>query len=146
MLFTRLVYHAPNLQLLSYKEYIFGRFCDMLVNADIIIQIDDKHSIFTCIYFYHNGMFARLIGPLHIEIMPLASRYLFNRSRPRKWRSYDNWCSLWNLCKNICDPFYKHGLTLIQAWISNFTYYKVWYEITYPSPNSNYTTVEVWKC
>ena len=28
--------------------------------------------------------------------------------------------------------FYKHGLTLIPAWISNYTLYKMWYETTYP--------------
>ena len=42
---------------------------------------------------------------------------------------------------------YKHGLTLIPAWINNYTYYKVWDEISYPFPNFNgYTvTIEVWE-
>ena len=31
---------------------------------------------------------------------------------------------------NTWCPFYKHGLTLIPAWISNYIHYKVWDEIT----------------
>ena len=42
-----------------------------------------------------------------------------------------------------CAPFYYHGLTLIPAWISNYSHYKVWYEITYPFLNFNGATVEV---
>ena len=42
-------------------------------------------------------------------------------------------------------PFYKHGLTLIPAWISNHIHYKVWDEITYPFLNFNGATVEVWE-
>ena len=33
--------------------------------------------------------------------------------------------------------FNKHGLTLILAWISNFTYYTVWDEIIHPFTNFN---------
>ena len=36
-----------------------------------------------------------------------------------------------------------HGLTLISAWISNYTHYKMWDEITYPFLNVNGATVEV---
>ena len=32
-------------------------------------------------------------------------------------------------------PFYWHGLTLMPTWISNYTHYKVWDEITYPFLN-----------
>ena len=39
----------------------------------------------------------------------------------------------------------KNGLTSIPAWISNCNYHKVWDEITYPFPNFNGYTVEVWK-
>ena len=34
-------------------------------------------------------------------------------------------------------PFYLHGLTVIPAWISNFTQNQVRYEISYPFPNFN---------
>ena len=44
-----------------------------------------------------------------------------------------------------CGPFYWHGLTLIPAWISNHMPSKVWGEITYPFPNFNGCTVEVWE-
>ena len=42
-----------------------------------------------------------------------------------------------------CGPFYKHGLTLIPAWISNYIHYNMWDEITYPFLNFNGATVEV---
>ena len=41
------------------------------------------------------------------------------------------------------DRFYKHGLTLIPARLSNCIHYKVWGEITYPFPNL--CPVRVWK-
>ena len=40
-------------------------------------------------------------------------------------------------------PLYQHGLTLIPAWISNYTHYIVWDEITYPFLNFNGATAEV---
>ena len=38
----------------------------------------------------------------------------------------------------------KYRLTLIPAWISNYIYYKVRDDITYPFPNFNGRTDEVW--
>ena len=59
----------------------------------------------------------------------------------------------WGLVFNSCQrsvfngqaPFYYHWVHLIPAWISNHTYYKECNEITYPFPNFNGATVEVWK-
>ena len=42
-------------------------------------------------------------------------------------------------------PFYWHGLTLIQAWISNYIPSKLWVEIIHPFPNVNVCTVDVWE-
>ena len=39
-------------------------------------------------------------------------------------------------------PFHYHGLTLIQAWMSNHIRYKVWDEITYPLLNFNSANVQ----
>ena len=39
----------------------------------------------------------------------------------------------------------RDGLTLIQAWISNHMPSKMWNEISYPFPNFNCCTVEVWE-
>ena len=44
-----------------------------------------------------------------------------------------------------CDLFYKYGLILIPAWISSHMSNKAWDGITYPFPNFNGRTVEVWK-
>ena len=49
----------------------------------------------------------------------------------------------WQLTQFSRGRFYKHGLTLIPAWISNYIHYKVWDEITYPFLNFNRATVEV---
>ena len=43
----------------------------------------------------------------------------------------------------LSAPFYEHGLNLILAWISNYTHYRVWDEITYPFLNFNGATVDV---
>ena len=37
------------------------------------------------------------------------------------------------------------SITVITAWISNHMSNKVWREITYPFPNFNGATVEVWE-
>ena len=42
-------------------------------------------------------------------------------------------------------PYYCYGSTLISAWISNHTPSKVWNKITYPFPNFNGATIEVWE-
>ena len=42
-------------------------------------------------------------------------------------------------------PFYWHGLILTQTWISNYLHHGVWDEITYPFPNFNGATDEVWE-
>ena len=39
--------------------------------------------------------------------------------------------------------FYYHGLTLMQAWRSNYIHYNVWDEITYPFLHFNGAAVEV---
>ena len=40
-------------------------------------------------------------------------------------------------------PFCEQGLTLMQAWLDNYIYYKPWDEITFP--NFNGCTVYVWE-
>ena len=44
---------------------------------------------------------------------------------------------------NNSGPFYKHGLLLIPAWISNYIHLKMWDEVTYSFLNFNGCTVEV---
>ena len=44
---------------------------------------------------------------------------------------------------NTWGHFYKHGLTLIPAWISNYDHYSAWNIITYSFLNFNAATVEV---
>ena len=44
----------------------------------------------------------------------------------------------------ICDPFTDVD-QLNSCMNDNYIYFKVWYEITYPFPNFNSGTVEVWE-
>ena len=46
---------------------------------------------------------------------------------------------------NKFDPDHEGSWPNIPAWISNYIHYQVWDEITYPFPNFNSTTVEVWE-
>ena len=41
--------------------------------------------------------------------------------------------------------YYKHGLISIPAWINDYTHHNMWDKITYPFPNFNGATVEVWE-
>ena len=71
----------------------------------------------------------------------------------RSWVSTGSTWSLWLGWQDILGwhsydgrgPFYSHGLTSTLAWIRNYIYYNVWYEITYPFPNFNGCTVEIWE-
>ena len=49
------------------------------------------------------------------------------------------------LLKTFVSPFTNMVLTVIQAGIINYTHYKVWDEISYPFPNFNGYSIEVWK-
>ena len=65
---------------------------------------------------------------------------ILSKGRWVKFQLYIHWkpgesCHNANWC-----PFYKHGLTLIPAWISYYTHYNVWDEITYPFLNFNGAT------
>ena len=61
----------------------------------------------------------------------------YNNSADNIWLSDDSFATWGPLC--------QHGLSLMPALIGNYIHYKVWDEITYPFPNINGTTVEVWE-
>ena len=67
--------------------------------------------------------------------------------RPCLWASeYSKKFKLVSLNMSIPrGPFYQHGLILIPAWICNHMPSEVWDEITYPFPNFDDATVEVWQ-
>ena len=54
---------------------------------------------------------------------------------------------LWNTNLTTRGTFYYYqdGLTLIPVCINNLTSSEVWDEITYPLPNFNGCTIEVWE-
>ena len=50
-----------------------------------------------------------------------------------------------NMNRDTIASFYKHGLTLIPTWISNYSHYEVWDEITYLFLNFNGAVNKVWE-
>ena len=56
-----------------------------------------------------------------------------------------NLCILYKIYIVPKGTFYQHVLTLIPAWICNYTLRKVCVEITNPFPNLNSATFEVWE-
>ena len=59
---------------------------------------------------------------------------------PQKYQSLTAIMSLWHR-----GAFCYHGLTSIPLWVSSYMHHKVRDEITYPFPNFNGTTIEVWE-
>ena len=47
--------------------------------------------------------------------------------------------------RDTWGSIYKHGLTLIPAWISDYIHHKVCDEMTYPFPNFKGESFEVWE-
>ena len=110
-------------------------------------------------WFYH--VFSYSI-PLYvvwlIEMNPDLAKLICIRgwwfSSNRSWQE-DPLASIIRQCLRIFTPyigllyqkelFYKYGLTSILTWISNRMPSKMWNEITYPFPNFNSMTVEVWE-
>ena len=83
-----------------------------------------------------NPMSMSWVGPkVKIIVGPITNWSIHIPFIPCNWTTH-SWDMAW-------APFYYHGLTSIPAWISNYTHYNVWDEITYPFLNFNGATVEV---
>ena len=54
---------------------------------------------------------------------------------PLRPRLSNMWFTTWG-------PFYKHGLTLISAWLNKHTNFKVWDGVTYPCSNFKTSRVQ----
>ena len=81
------------------------------------------------------GNIYKMITPFHQELIMLSQQNKEIGCIQVVWHIY--YVAHW-------DTFYQHGLTLIPAWISNYTHHKVCNKITYPFPCFNCCTVEVW--
>ena len=104
-----------------------------LVGYNVMHLADSPHCI--CSFFWHR------IAKLHGFV-------LSNWSLITGWItsiSVEGKCNRIEHRKNVWDPFYWHGFTLLSAWISNYIHYKMWDEITHPFPNFNSANVEVWE-
>ena len=67
----------------------------------------------------------------------------FGVNRNFQLREADGITILWNHLR-LSSVTYSSGPPLL-TWISNCIHYKAWDEITYPFPNFNSATVEVWE-
>ena len=57
--------------------------------------------------------------------MIVALQYKITRSLPNIDMISDEY-------RHISYKYFEHGLTLLQSWIFNYIYHKLWDEITYP--------------
>ena len=68
-----------------------------------------------------------------------------SRQRPRQSHSAHPRAQI----KGNLPALYKHGWGInkryMTSWISNYIHFKAWDEITYPFPNFNGCTIEVWE-
>ena len=80
---------------------------------------------------------------LHSQLKSTSSKKVVEHGGPK----FCEWlCQIWYCSIHTRQGlFYWHGSKSIPAWISNYIHYKVWDKITYPFPNFNGATVEVWE-
>ena len=107
-----------------------------LLNAYISMRIchSQKKIPRKCFYF----VFIKKTPPLFLKCFVIKCT-IFPNKRTSAWKTHRS--KVYQFCIRV--PFYQHGLTLISAWMSNYTHLKVWYEITYPFLNFNGAAVEV---
>ena len=99
------------------------------------------YNIFKCIFLHENVLISikislKFVSKGPIDNIPASGQIMAWRwhiciTRPQ-WVNYDG-ISEHNINRfeltETWGPFYSHGLTLIQAWISNDIHFKVWEEI-----------------
>ena len=81
---------------------------------------------------------------------PMLTYHIWNSSPPYKiinrlYRILTFWPQIGWFTKGFLIVLAKNILTSIPVYLSNYINYNVWYEITYPFPNFNGGTVEVWE-
>ena len=81
-----------------------------------------------------NGQYVHLVATMIPSALPLSP---ITPLTDTKWDKV--------LRPKYQEPHLLTWINLIPAGISNYIHYKVWHEITYPFPNFNGATIEVWE-
>ena len=112
----------------------------------------DTHTVCVCIFqspqksiFGSISLFWSLVGPKIIE----NGQVLVSDHILKKLFMFELFqCRFYFLIWYHRSPLYWYGLTeeiIILAWVSNYIHYKMWDEITYPSPNFSGAAIRVWE-
>ena len=131
-------------------EIMFHSLCHSI--GVVFTSVNDNGYVYVCVYVHYADMFIKLNTSSYITSLwffyILWTRYYMHIIHNRTPLSCMS-CLLVSSCfMNVAFIFTSKslcGLT-ISTWISNHMPSKVWGEITYPFPNLNGFTVEVWEC
>ena len=123
-----------------------------------IIPVNSEYFIYTCklivaffVCIYGTAeMYFILACPFWIPTFARNLLTILLVTLISLWRCYSCELRSWNMVYRLLlssarGPFYWYVLALIPEWICNQMLSKVWDEFTYPFPNSNGSTVEVWE-
>ena len=117
----------------------WGRVTHIYIGKLTIIGSDNGLSPGRRQAIIWNNVGLLLIDPLEtnfseilIGIQTFSFKKMHLNMSSAKWRPF---CLGLNVLKiqKAWGPLYRHGLSLIPAWISNYIHYKVWAALTYPS-------------
>ena len=149
--FTMIEYHVKRNSRFGMVLILFSLLDSAIVASFIYVEsllVEVKHSMtassidiftlkfcFTTINCEHFCLQERITLLIH----------LYKEASPSSCKFCIYWKHLGNSLSGSATikPLYWHGLSLIPAWVSNYTPRKVWDKITYPFPNLNGETVEV---
>ena len=102
-----------------------------------------KHMKYVCIYMYSDPKTVLLHKLLILTRMIYIYIYIYIYICIWCYMKHPHGFDVVSLPGCYLLPFFSHGLTWIQAWISNHMLNTMWDEITNPFPNINCATVEV---
>ena len=113
-------------------------------------------GIFRCqaIYSKNDGKFCvqnriyRNICYSYYHIFPFICMHTRSKFHFLLWQFvlwFQSGVKIRNLISLGISSYSQSTLLSIPAWISNYIHCKVWGEITYPFPNFNGSTIEVWE-
>ena len=141
----RLQFHQGQILLTAFRIIIS---LGLEINQHWFIYIS---YIYVCIYIYIYGSSSNSQQAFTDKIQTLFTHKYVDELMHERRNSSALEMELRLSCINppiwskISVPYHYLGLTLMSSWISNQSYCKMWDDITYPFPNFNGATVEVWE-
>ena len=91
---------------------------------------------------YKDKVVSKCCTTVHIQCLAVTYPQIHARHHKAPPHGWGSWCVHEFKAQRT---LLRDGLTLIPIWVSNHMHSKVWDEITYPFPNLNSCTIEVWE-